>query len=78
MTELTRSTPIEVSSQGNLESMKTYRVDSDVACNDWILQFVTHNCVSICVSIKNLDKENSNEFSGAKFTGKHSRLCAKK
>lgn len=53
---LTRFTTIELSSQGN-QTMEAYRVDSDVACNDSVLQFVAHNCVLICVSIKYLEKK---------------------
>lgn len=53
----TRLTTIEVSSQGHIPPMKAYRVDSDEACNDRIPQFMTDDCVSICVSIKNLPKK---------------------
>ena len=55
---LTRSTAIELSSQGN-QTMEAYWVDSNVASNNRILQFVTNNSMSICVSIKNLGKENT-------------------
>ena len=39
--------------------MEAYWVDSNVASNNRILQFVTNNSMSIRVSIKNLRKENT-------------------
>lgn len=37
-------------------------IDSYEAGNDRILQFMTHNGVSICISFKNLGKENTGEL----------------
>ena len=37
--------------------MVAYRVDSDVPCNNGILQLVTHNCKLITIAIKYLEIE---------------------
>ena len=36
--------------------------DSDVAGNDGMLQLVIYHCVLICVSIKNLEKDDRKTF----------------